>query len=99
VPGPFSLAGEGQLPAVLTAAGFEGVTVEAVGVPLEAPSFEAWWARTTAVAGPVAGLIAQLDPSTKDALEQRVRTAAGPYRAADGLRMPGRAWLASGRRR
>jgi SAM-dependent methyltransferase len=48
--GPFSLS-EG-LDGLLLDAGFEDVTLGELAVPLRAASFEEWWKRTSALAGP-----------------------------------------------
>jgi hypothetical protein len=82
----------------MQAAGFVDVAIEQLPTPLRSPSFEAWWARTSAVAGPVAAIIARLDATTKVALEQRLRAATTPYTSVAGLDFPGLTVLASARR-
>jgi SAM-dependent methyltransferase len=98
VPGPVSLSDAARLRTILTDVGFASVLVDEVPVPLRAPSFEAWWTRTKALAGPLANVLAALDPATGAAIERRLRTAAAPYTTADGIVFPGLALLASGRR-
>ena len=98
VPGPFALDDEARLGTLMQAAGFIDIAVEHLPTPLRSPSFEAWWARTSAVAGPVAAIIAGLDAAAKVALEERLRAATGPYTTAAGLDLPGLTLLASARR-
>ncbi len=98
VPGPFALDDDARLGNLMQAAGFVDIAIDHIPTPLRSPTFEAWWARTGAVAGPVAAIIARLDPTTKIALEQRVRASAAPYMTTTGLQFPGLTVLASARR-
>src|SRR5262245_5350724 len=97
VPGPFSLAEPGRVRDLLTGAGFADVTVEEVAAPVCAASFDAWWARTTNLAGPIASILAALPTETSDAITARVREAVAPYTSSAGLELPGLTWLAAGR--
>jgi enediyne biosynthesis protein CalE5 len=100
IPGPFSLDDAGRLRALFHRPELDAVAVEALAVPLEAPSFEDWWQRTTALAGPMSTLFAALPPEAAHALRAGVREAADAYRTPDGdLRFPGVTLLASGTRR
>ena len=74
-----------------------GGRVEAVPVPLRAPSFDQWWARTVDLAGPVSLILRQQPPEALEAMRERARAAAAPYATADGLAIPGLTLLASGR--
>ncbi|HYX85656.1 MAG TPA: hypothetical protein VE777_11855 [Gaiellales bacterium] len=56
-----------------------------------------WWARTAALAGPVAQRLASLPDEATKALRARVRDAIGPYEGPGGLEFPGVALLASAR--
>jgi hypothetical protein len=67
-------------------------------VPLRVPSFDAWWSRTTALAGPLAKMLAVQPPDTIEAIRHRAREAVRSYETADGLDLPGISLLASGRR-
>jgi ubiquinone/menaquinone biosynthesis C-methylase UbiE len=97
IPGPFALGDDGLLHDLLVAVGFDGVDVAEVDVPLVAPSFDRWWHRTTAVAGPVAGILAGLPPDRRARIEAAVRDAVDDHTDADGsLRLPGVALLARG---
>jgi len=57
VPGPFSLEDSGELAALLSDAGLADVVVGELPVPLRAGSFEEWWTRTCALAGPLATML------------------------------------------
>ena len=98
MPGPFALGDQARLRWLLTQAGFLDVAVSEVAVPLRVSSFEAWWARTTELAGPLAAIIARLDDTDRAALQGRLRAAAQPYATDAGIEFPGQAILAWGRR-
>jgi enediyne biosynthesis protein CalE5 len=98
IPGPFSLSEEGRLASVLTKGGLTEVEVEDVSVPMTAASFDEWWSRSTALAGPLVRLLASIPEETRTAIQSRAREAAKPYETAAGLELPGVAWLASARR-
>jgi hypothetical protein len=99
VPGPFSLSGAGVLAGLLEGAGLADVTVGELAVPLRAGSFEEWWTRTTALAGPLAAILSTLPEPAKDALAARLREATRAYETAAGIELPGLALIASARRR
>jgi SAM-dependent methyltransferase len=92
IPGPFSLGDAAELRGLLDA------EVEEVSVPLRVPSFDAWWSRTTALAGPLAKMLAVQPPETIEAIRHRAREAVRSYETADGLELPGISLVASGRR-
>jgi SAM-dependent methyltransferase len=98
IPGPFSLDDPDRLASLLSGAGLTGVEVSELPVPYRAGSFEEWWTRTCALAGPLAQVIAALpEPATK-ALRDRARDASAAYGTADGLEFPGVALIASASR-
>ena len=99
MPGPFALHDRHHLEAILANAGFVDITTELVSTPLHSPAFEAWWTRTTALAGPVASIIGRLDPLRRAALRDRLRDAVVPYTTAAGIELPGLTLLATARRR
>jgi hypothetical protein len=74
------------------------VAVEELPVEMQAPSFDEWWDRTTALAGPVAGIIAALDATATHELLERVQRAAARYEAPNGFAFPGVTLLATARR-
>ena len=99
VPGPFALQDQSRLRHILDRAGFADITIEAVPTPLRSPSFEQWWTRTAAVAGPLAALIARFDADTSAALQDKLRQAVASYTTTTGLELPGLTLLASANRR
>ncbi len=98
LPGPFALDDADELAAIFTDAGLIDVTVSELSVPLDAPSFEDWWRRTSALAGPLAAILATLPDHVLHALRERARQLTAPYVSADGLAFPGVALVAAGRR-
>jgi hypothetical protein len=97
VPGPFSLDDADLLGRVLSDAGLEDVRVSELSVPARAGSFDEWWTRTAALAGPLAKLLASLPEPAAEAIRARARGGARPYETADGLELPGVTLLASAR--
>ena len=97
-PGPFSLGDAGRVAALLRDAGLAEVSVTELPVPLRAASFEEWWTRTIALAGPLAARLASIPEAGRRALEERLRAAAAPFRSGEGLELPGVCLLATGRR-
>ena len=93
IPGPFALGDPAQLRDLV------GAEVDEVSVPLHADSFDAWWSRTTALAGPLSKMLAVQPPDTLDAIRARAREAARAYETDDGVHFPGVSLLASGRGR
>jgi ubiquinone/menaquinone biosynthesis C-methylase UbiE len=98
VPGPFSLDDADDLAGLLRDAGLVEVTVDEVEVPMSVGSFEEWWARTSALAGPLSKMLASLPDEAAGALRARVREAARPYETPAGLAFPGVTLLATARR-
>jgi ubiquinone/menaquinone biosynthesis C-methylase UbiE len=98
VPGPFSLDDPDRLAALLAGAGLADVAVREAPVPMRVASFDAWWARTCALAGPLAKLLAALPAEDAEALRARAREAVRPYETTDGLEFPGVTLIATARR-
>lgn len=96
-PGPFSLSDPDRLAGLLTDAGLEDVEVSELAVPARARSFEEWWTRTIALAGPLANVLRSLPVPAAEAIRSRVRASARTYETADGLELPGVTLLASAR--
>jgi SAM-dependent methyltransferase len=97
MPGPFALDDAGRLEGLLTAAGLREVAVEELAVPLRTPSVDAWWERTSALAGPLQKILAAMPPEAIDAIKTRLRESAAPYATDDGaLEFPGLTLIASG---
>jgi SAM-dependent methyltransferase len=98
IPGPFALEDAGRLASLLTGAGLEDVEVGELEVPLRAASFDEWWERTGALAGPLAKILASLPAEAAQRLRARAREAVRGYETPDGLELPGVTLLASARR-
>jgi SAM-dependent methyltransferase len=98
IPGPFALQDADRLAALLAGAGLERVEVCELPVPLRAGSFDEWWTRTLALAGPLAKVVASLPPEAAEQLRARVRDAVRAYETPAGLELPGVTLIASARR-
>jgi enediyne biosynthesis protein CalE5 len=98
IPGPFALEDAGRLTSVLEGADLSAVIVSELDVPLRIGSFEEWWERTTALAGPLAKMLESLHPDAAQELRARAQEAAKPYQTAAGLEFPGVTLVGSGRR-
>jgi SAM-dependent methyltransferase len=96
MPGPFALADRQRLRRIFADAGFSDVTLLPVAAPLLAPSFDAWWARTLSMAGPVVGVLNGVDESTRGRLQDSLRLALARYESDGALRVPGLALVLSG---
>jgi SAM-dependent methyltransferase len=97
MPGPFSLDDGERLAGLLAAAGLEGVDVREEATPYRAGSFAEWWTRTSALAGPLAKMLAALPEPAAEALRARARAAVAAYETPAGLEFPGLSLIASAR--
>jgi SAM-dependent methyltransferase len=98
LPGPFSLGDAGRVPALLSDAGLSSVAMSELPTPLRASSFEEWWARTSALAGPLAKMLTSLPEPAMLALTARLQEAIAPYTTPAGVEIPGVTLIASARR-
>jgi SAM-dependent methyltransferase len=98
VPGPFSLGADGALATTLADAGLEQVVVEEVAVPTQDASFEDYWQLRTDLAGPLKRLLDGLTAHDRAAVRQTVRARLSPYQTAEGLEIPGLAYVGLARR-
>ena len=99
MPGPFALSDAGRLVELLVANGLDQVAVRDVSVPLTATSFDQWWSRASALAGPLTTILSGLPKPARSELAERLQAAVRPFEANDGaLHFPGLALLASGHR-
>ncbi len=99
IPGPFALGDADELRALLDDAGLADVRVEELSVPLRTASFDEWWRRTSALAGPLSAILASMPEAAVQALRERAREAVRDYETASGgLDFPGVTLIASGRR-
>ena len=97
MPGPFALDDPERLAAMLHDAGLTASVTERP-VAMRVGSFNEWWERTTALAGPVRGLLAKLPDETVASVRVRAEQAVQRYATADGFELPGVALVAVGRR-
>jgi SAM-dependent methyltransferase len=100
VAGPFSLDDPELLAAALRAGGLHDVRVEQISLPMSLPSLDAWWEQVQRLAGPLALLLAGVDPEVREAIRQRAMASAESVvsSTSEGVRFDGAALLASGRR-
>ena len=97
-PGPFSLSDSARLAEVLAAGGLADVAIEARAVPLQAGSFDEWWTRTSALAGPLAAVLPSLGEDGQRELRERARVGAQAFETSGRLEFPGVSLVATGRR-
>jgi ubiquinone/menaquinone biosynthesis C-methylase UbiE len=88
IPGPFALDDREQVAALFAHAGFTAVEVHEVDVPMRAGSFDEWWTRTCALAGPLTNMLAALPAEAAGALRDRARAATRAYEVNGGLEFP-----------
>jgi hypothetical protein len=98
VPGPFSLDDAALLAGVLEAGGLDDVEVTELEASLRAASFDEHWARTIALAGPMANVLKAFPEPVAEAIRARARERARAYETSSGLEIPGVTLLASARR-
>jgi SAM-dependent methyltransferase len=98
IPQPFSLDDPDKLAGLLSDAGLSDVTVGELSTPYHAPSFDEWWERSAALAGPLAQKLAALPEPAAQALRARAREATSVYETPTGLEFPGVGLLATARR-
>ena len=68
-------------------------------MPLRAASFDEWWTRTSALAGPLAKILASLPDEDAREIREHARNATRAYEVAGGgLELPGVSLLAFGGR-
>jgi SAM-dependent methyltransferase len=85
-------AREGQLEALMAAAGLRDIAATALELRIAHESFDAWWAPFTLGVGPAGAYVAGLDAAAVDALRERCR-----QRLGDGPpTIRARAWAARG---
>lgn len=98
--GPFSLDEPDLLVAAFGDAGLEDVRARTVSTPMAAASLEDWWDRVLALAGPLAIVLANMDPDARAAVRDRALRlgAAAARRSEDGITLAGSVIVASGRR-
>ena len=98
VPGPFSLSDADRVAELLTDAGLADVVVNELETPLRTGSFDEWWTRTSALAGPLANMLSSLSEEATRDLHARLHEVVRDYETPTGLEFPGVNLLASGHR-
>ncbi|MEZ5123312.1 MAG: methyltransferase domain-containing protein [Solirubrobacterales bacterium] len=98
--GPFSLDEPDLLVAAFGDAGLEDVRARTVATPMTAASLEDWWDRVLALAGPLAVVLANMEPEARAAVRERALRLgeAAARRTGDGITLAGSVIVASGRR-
>jgi SAM-dependent methyltransferase len=99
LPGPFSLEDADRLAGLLSEAGLGDVEVSELPAPYHAATVDEWWTRTSALAGPLAQILAALPEPAAEALRARAREGIAAYETPTGLEIPGVSLIASATRR
>ena len=97
-PGPLSLGSSERFHSALAEGGLDEIRIGEVQVPWRGASFDEWWDRTSALAGPVAKLLAAQPPESVEAIRANAHEALSQYETADGLEIPGVTLVAAARR-
>jgi ubiquinone/menaquinone biosynthesis C-methylase UbiE len=95
---PLRLARPGLLPKLMRAAGFRRVTVTGVPVPFVYLSVDEFAEMTLHVRGPLRELWTTLSRADRQRLRRRLTQAVRRFRVGSLLRVPGFAWVVTGRR-
>lgn len=98
IPGPFNLEDAARLRAIVASAGFGDIDIEDVQMSRRWSSFDEWRTWTTALAGPLATVLAGISQASRSAIVERLRSAVAPYTTASGIEMPSLARVISARR-
>ena len=70
-----------------------------LSVPLRTASFDEWWGRTSALAGPLSAILPSMPDAAVQAMRERARAAVRAYEnASGGLDLPGVTLIAAARR-
>ncbi len=96
--GIFSLGDPAQLEALVRGAGFTDVEVVEVPVTFRADDIDAHVTRVSSLAGPLAAVFEAATPEQHAAVRRTAAEIAASYVAEDGVEIPGRVLLATGRR-
>ena len=70
-----------------------------MAVPLRSVSFEEWWTRTSALAGPLAHILASLPEPATRSIADRLKESTAAYRTSAGFEFPGMTLIASASKR
>jgi SAM-dependent methyltransferase len=86
--GMFSMADHDKIRTMVTDAGYENVAIEEMPLAWTFDDFDDFWSFQTELAGAIAALVAELDPSEVETLKGEVKTALEPFRSGDGYSLP-----------
>ena len=95
--GIFSLGDPTELEVLAKGAGFVDVVVEEVPVTFRSDSVDAHVERVSSLAGPLASALQDATPDQRAAVRRVATDLAAPYLTVDGVAIPGRALLVTGR--
>jgi hypothetical protein len=97
-PHPMRLARPGLLPRLMRQAGYREVRVAEARVYAAYPDADSYVRRTLAVSVAIRTVYDALSPANQRRVRERMRRAAARYRSGEAIRIPGFAWVVSGRR-
>lgn len=100
-PGPFALGSRDRIAALLAAAGFEQVRIDAFETTLTVggtTDLETATAFVLQLGGPLATAVREATPETMARVRGAVRESLRPYHDRDGVRMPAASWIVTARR-
>src|SRR3954454_12870829 len=83
-PGPLAFGAPGRIEALLDAAGFDDVEVDAIDLEFHADSLDAWWEHAVQTSGRISALVAGLSPAEHYELRDAVDAAYAEFVAAGG---------------
>jgi SAM-dependent methyltransferase len=95
--GIFSLGDPDQLAALVRDAGFLDVETAEISITFRAADIGEHIRRVSSLAGPLAGILKRASDEQRAAVRHTATELAAPFLTDDGLAMPGRAVLVSGR--
>jgi SAM-dependent methyltransferase len=98
IPGPFDLEDRGRLQSTLATAGFGTIHSRDVQASRRWSSFDEWRTWTTALAGPLATILAGVPEASRTSIVEGLRSAAASYTTSSGVEMPSLARVISARR-
>ena len=86
--GPFSLADPDTNRAMLEAAGFASIAIEEIPATVHYHSLDDYWEMQTAIAGPIAAVVATLSDDEQATIKATLATLAEPYEHDGAYDMP-----------
>ena len=86
--GPFSLAAPEANRDLLTAAGFSDVEIEEIPGTMDYDSLDGYWEMQSAIAGPIAVLVATLSNEERRAIRDSLEPMVAPFRVDGGYQIP-----------